>query len=142
MSMCRVFSCVVGRGCCYDQCILLAKLLAFALLHSVLQGQICLLLQEFLDFLPLHFNVSIKTVYNNSGHQVVADPPANLLLMVSLSSQPASSCPYYIRGECGGQVPAEGLRKLTKWRIHLTLRQKLQPRVRITQHSHLLDKHC
>ena len=28
--------------------------LVFALLHSVLQGQICLLLQVFLDFLPLH----------------------------------------------------------------------------------------
>ena len=26
MSMCRVFSCVFGRGVCYDQCILLAKL--------------------------------------------------------------------------------------------------------------------
>ena len=26
MSMCRVISCVVGRGVCYDQCILLAKL--------------------------------------------------------------------------------------------------------------------
>ena len=31
-------------------------LLAFALLHSVFQGQICLLLQEFLDFLLLHFS--------------------------------------------------------------------------------------
>ena len=29
-------------------------LLAFALLHSVLHGQICLLLQVFLDFLLLH----------------------------------------------------------------------------------------
>ena len=29
-------------------------LLAFALLHFVLQGQICLLLQVFLDFLLLH----------------------------------------------------------------------------------------
>ena len=29
-------------------------LLAFALLHSLLQGQICLLLQVFLDFLLLH----------------------------------------------------------------------------------------
>ena len=28
------------------------NLLAFALLHSVLQGQICLLLQVFLEFLP------------------------------------------------------------------------------------------
>ena len=37
---------------CYDKCVLLAKLLlAFALLHFVLQGQICLLLQVFLDFL-------------------------------------------------------------------------------------------
>jgi len=26
MSMCRVFSCVVERGVCYDQCIFLAKL--------------------------------------------------------------------------------------------------------------------
>ena len=38
----------------YDQRVLLAKLLAFALLHSVFQGQICLLLHVFLDFLLLH----------------------------------------------------------------------------------------
>ena len=39
-------------GVCYDQCLLLAKLLlAFALLHFVLQGQTCLLLQVSLDFL-------------------------------------------------------------------------------------------
>ena len=31
-------------------------LLAFALLHSILQGQICLLLQVFLDFLLLAFD--------------------------------------------------------------------------------------
>ena len=54
MSMCRVFSCVVGKGCLYDQCILLAKLLAFALLHFVLQGQTYLLLQVCLEFLPVH----------------------------------------------------------------------------------------
>ena len=42
---------------CYDLCILLAKfLLAFVLLHFVLQGQICLLLQVSLDFLLLHSN--------------------------------------------------------------------------------------
>ena len=40
-------------GVCYDQCVLLAKLLAFALLHSILQGQGCLLFQVFLDFLLL-----------------------------------------------------------------------------------------
>ena len=42
------------EGVCYDQCVLLAKLLAFALLHFVLQGQTCLLLQVSLDFLLLH----------------------------------------------------------------------------------------
>ena len=31
---------LLEEGVCYDQCILFAKLLAFALLHSVLQGQI------------------------------------------------------------------------------------------------------
>ena len=55
MSMCRVFSCVVGRGCLLWPVRSLGKtLLAFALLHFVFQGQICLLLQVFLDFLLLH----------------------------------------------------------------------------------------
>ena len=55
MSMCRVFSCVVGRGCLlWPVCSLGRNLLAFALLHSVLQGQICLLLQVSLNFLLLH----------------------------------------------------------------------------------------
>ena len=55
MSMCRVFSCVVGRGCLLWPVHSLGKtLLAFALLHSVFQGQICLLLQVFLEFLLLH----------------------------------------------------------------------------------------
>ena len=45
----RVFSCAVGRGCLlWPVCSLGKTLLAFALLHSVLQGQICLLLQVFL----------------------------------------------------------------------------------------------
>ena len=55
MSMCRVFCCVVGIGCLLWPVHFLGKtLLVFALLHSVLQGQICLLLQVFLDFLRLH----------------------------------------------------------------------------------------
>ena len=55
MSMCRVISCVVGRGCLLWPVRSLGKtVLAFALLHSVFQGQICLLLQVFLDFLLLH----------------------------------------------------------------------------------------
>ena len=43
MSMCRFFSCVVGRGCLLWPVHYLGKtLLVFALLHSVFQGQICL----------------------------------------------------------------------------------------------------
>ena len=46
---------LLEEGVCYDQFVFLAKLLlAFALLHSVLQGQTCLLLQVSLDFLLLH----------------------------------------------------------------------------------------
>ena len=52
--MCRVFLVLLEEGVCYDQCVLLAKLLAFDLLHFVPQGQICLLLQVSLDFLLLH----------------------------------------------------------------------------------------
>ena len=45
---------LLEEGVCCDQCILLVKLLAFALLNSVLQSQTCLLLQVSLDFLLLH----------------------------------------------------------------------------------------
>ena len=45
---------LLEEGVCYHLCILLAKLLAFDLLHFVLQGQIYLLLQVALDFLLLH----------------------------------------------------------------------------------------
>ena len=54
MFMCRVFSCVVGRGCLLWPVCSLGKILLFTLLHSILQGQICLLFQVFLDFLLLH----------------------------------------------------------------------------------------
>ena len=55
MSICRVFSCVVGTGfLLWSVCSLGKTLLAFAMLHSVLQDQVCLLLQLFLDFLLLH----------------------------------------------------------------------------------------
>ena len=55
MSMCRVFFCDFGRGCLLWPVHSLCKtLLAFALLHFIFHGQICLLLQVFLDFLLLH----------------------------------------------------------------------------------------
>ena len=57
MSGCSVTSCVIGRGCLLWPVHFLGKtLLVFALLHSVLQGQICLLLWVSLDFLLLHSN--------------------------------------------------------------------------------------
>ena len=52
---------LLEEGVCYDQCVLLAKLLMLAPLHFVLQGQICLLLHVSLDFLLLHSN----TFYEN-----------------------------------------------------------------------------
>ena len=55
MSTCRVISCVGGRGCLLcSVCSLGKTLLAFTLLHFVLQSQTCLLLQVSLDFLLLH----------------------------------------------------------------------------------------
>ena len=55
ISMCKVVSCVVGRGCLLWPVRSLGKtLLAFAMLHFVLLGQICLLFQVSLDFLHLH----------------------------------------------------------------------------------------
>ena len=54
--MCRVFSCVVGRGCLlWSLCSVGKPLLAFALFHFVLQGQTCLLLQVSLDLLLFAF---------------------------------------------------------------------------------------
>ena len=51
---CVVISCVVARGCLLWLVRSLGKtLLAFALLHFVLQGQTCLFLQVCLDFLLL-----------------------------------------------------------------------------------------
>ena len=57
MSMCKVISCVVERGCLLWPLSSLGRvLLAFALLHFVLKGQTCLFLQESLDFLLFHSN--------------------------------------------------------------------------------------
>ena len=50
---------LLEEGVCYDQCVLLAKLLAFALLHSAFQGQICLCSRCFLTSyfcIPVPYN--------------------------------------------------------------------------------------
>ena len=55
MSMCRIISCVVGRGrLLWPVCPLGKGLIAVALLHFVLQDKTCLLLQVSHDFLLLH----------------------------------------------------------------------------------------
>ena len=52
MSMCKVVSCFVEKGCLVLPVYSLGRIrLVFALLHFVLQGQTCLLLQVSLDFL-------------------------------------------------------------------------------------------
>ena len=57
MSLYRVISCVVGKWCLLWPVHSLGKtLLAFALLHFVLQGQTCLLIQVSLDFLLLPYD--------------------------------------------------------------------------------------
>ena len=48
--MCRVISWIVGKGCLYEQCFLLTKVLAFVLLYFVLKGQTCLLSRYLLIF--------------------------------------------------------------------------------------------
>ena len=55
MPMCRVISWVVGKGSfLWPACTLKETLLSCALLHSVLQSQMCLLLQLSLDFWLFH----------------------------------------------------------------------------------------
>ena len=57
MSMCIVFSLLIGKGCLLWPGFSLKKTpLAFPLLHFVLQGQTCLSFRVFLDFLLLHSN--------------------------------------------------------------------------------------
>ena len=45
---------LLQEGVCYDQCVLLAKLMSLCPASFCIQGQTCLLLQVSLDFLLLH----------------------------------------------------------------------------------------
>ena len=57
MSRCTVVSWLVGKGCfLWPICFLEKTLLAFALLHFILQGKTCLLFQVSLDLLFLNSN--------------------------------------------------------------------------------------
>ena len=62
MSMCRVISCIFGKMCLVRSPCSLDKLLAFALLHFVLQGNTFLLLWVSLDFWLLISNTSWESL--------------------------------------------------------------------------------
>ena len=89
MSICRVVSWVVGKECLlWLACFLDKTLLAFALLHFVLQGQTYLLLQVSLDFLLLHSNclwlkghLFLVLVLEGLGASLVAQLVKNLPAM-------------------------------------------------------------
>ena len=85
MCMCRVFSCVVGKGCLVWPARSLGKtLLAFALLHFVLQGQICLFLQVSLDLGPiLHSRYADDTILMAKSKEELR----NLLMKVKEESE-------------------------------------------------------
>ena len=77
-------------------------LLAFALLHSVLQGQICLLLQVFLDFLFLHSSsvqslsrVQLFTPTTNAEEAEVEWFYDDLQDLLELTPK---KCPFHQRG--------------------------------------------
>ena len=74
-------------------------LLAFALLHSVLQGQICLLLQVFLDFLLLHSSLAglHRTVQLQLPQQYSSGHSLGLLWywMVCLGNEQKSFCHFW-----------------------------------------------
>ena len=79
MSVYRVFSYVVGRGCLLWPVHFLGKtLLVFALLHSVFQGQICLLLQVFLDFQE----AEVEWFYEDLQYLLLLTPKKDFLFTI------------------------------------------------------------
>ena len=58
---------LLEEGVCYDQCILLAE--AFALLHSVLQGQICLLGVSWLPTFAFQPSIMKRTSFWGIGYR-------------------------------------------------------------------------
>ena len=87
MSMCRVFSCVVENGCLLWPVYSLGKtLLAFSLLHFVLQGQIYLLLQVYPTFSWQIDGKTLETVtdFFSVGSRITAEGNCNHEIKSSL----------------------------------------------------------
>ena len=90
---CEVFSCVVGRGYSLWPVSSLGKtLLDFALLYSVLQGQICLLLQVFLDFLLFSFRTFFLMPWDFLHKQLFSANRTVLILLFQSVSLISFSC--------------------------------------------------
>ena len=69
MSMYRVVSCVVGRGCLLWPACSHSKAVSLAWLHFLYHGQTCLLLQVSLDFPLLHSSPqSYPALFNPTDH--------------------------------------------------------------------------
>ena len=114
---------LLEEGVCYDQCVFLAKLLAFALLHSILQGQIWLLLQVFLDFLLLH-----SSPLWWKGHEFLVLVLEGLVGLCQFSSV-AQSCPTLcdpMNRSTPGLPVHHQLPELTQTRVH-RVRDAIQP---------------
>ena len=80
MSMYRVFSCVVGRGCLLWPVHFLGKtLLIFARLHSVFQGQICLLLQVPGSFLENSAADTLAMTFSHPKDKILTPSYTHLL---------------------------------------------------------------
>ena len=122
---CVVFSCVVGRGCLlWPVCSLGKTLLAFALLHSVLQSQICLLLQVFIDLLlvhsSLHRTVQLQLLLHYwSGHRLGLQWYWIAYFTKLRKSYFAPSTPWLCRNQIQDKEPKELTGYGTSvWNIH------------------------
>ena len=138
---CVVFSCVVERGCLLWLVHSLGKtLLAFALLHSILQGQICLLLQVFLDFLLLHSNWS----QGDSKQQRLSFWQANKHVMNCLWPEAHDKAWGQLQGaECANQDPSRqwGLQSYSHKELNSDSNQGSWKRPLSYRHDHSLIWH-
>ena len=107
MPMCRVFSCVIERRCLLWPVDSLGKtLLAFALVHFVLQGQTCLLFQVSLDFLLFAFQSRMMkrtSFFGVSSRRSRRSPSVQFSSVMSDSLQPHG--PQHAKPPCPSPTP-------------------------------------
>jgi len=120
MSTCRVFSCVVGRGCLlWPMCSLGKTLLAFALLHFVLPGQTCLLLQVSLNFLLLHSSPIYGIPYNL---------PSSYKFITHLVSSITPPFPIFLKKNVSHRLVSKSCHKKSSPTRQLQMREIYSPK--------------